>query len=216
MRLNSLNFRKYSDTYTQSIFKERFKRDFKKWTINELYTLYEKTLERSNKRKKDFSDFVEKVINEIKPDKNKDITLYYENEDGTYLYKFRYDPEYNWSYRNEWLKWDNNKSNAREQKLDLLLANQKAFEMGNEMHRLEKLRSSTHRKIFHCISELVNEELNLKFKKVKNHNIPEILRVNISNNIYFVKLTDHSRSSTNSYKHFQIISMDLNDEIINI
>jgi hypothetical protein len=209
---NTLNFKKYDP----DSFKKRFKREIKIWTISSLYALYEKTLERTKLRKQNFNDLVKKILNEIEPKENGTYSVYFERSPGDFdAYRISKGKraKSSWSYYIESINYSKNIKRSRDQKLEILFTNPKAFELGEKLGKLSKLRSNLDLKIFHFINELVNEELNLKFKEVENHKIPEILRINILDKIYFVKLTNETRNTPN-YKRFKIISEDLNDQII--
>lgn len=209
---NKLNFKKYDP----DSFKKRFKREIKIWTISSLYALYEKVLERTKLRKQNFNDLVNKILNEIEPNENGTYSVYFERSPGdfdAYRISKGWSTKGSWSYYIESINYSKNIKRSRDQKLEILFTNTKAFELGEKLGKLSKLRSSLDIKVFYFINELVNEELNLKFKEVENHKIPEILRINILDKIYFVKLTNETRNTPN-YKRFKIISEDLNDQII--
>ena len=210
--MNDLNF------YESYFFRERFNREPKVWSLEKLHSLYLLAKERSEKRRKDFSDHVERIIEEVKPETDnyrEEIKVYFEEDNETYVYKITKSLEWNWSYSNDTLKWSSNNVEARNEKINFLLDNKRNFELGQEMRRLEKFRSRFGWRVFRHITNKVDQALCEKFKNVKNYNMSKILKVNIAGYIYLVQLTEEARNSSYSYKKFEIIEIE-NNEIINL
>lgn len=210
-----MNDKKFYESY---FFRERFNREPKLWSLEKLHSLYLLAKERSEKRRKDFSDHVERIIEEVKPEKDnhrEDIKVYFEEDNETYVYKISKSLEWNWCYSSDSLKWSSNNVEARNEKINFLLDNKRNFELGQEMRRLEKFRSRFEWRVFRHITNKVDQALCEKFKSVKNYNMPKILKVNIAGYIYLVQLNDDARNSNYSYKKFEIIEIE-NNEIINL
>jgi hypothetical protein len=204
--MNDLNF------YESYFFRERFNREPKLWTLEKLHSLYLLAKERSDKRRKAFSEHVDHIIKEVELDQ---IKVYFEEEDVTYVYRITKSFEFDWSYSVETLKWSSNDVEARDEKISFLLDNKRNFELGEEMKRLERFRSRFEHRVFRHISDKVDKILCEKFKDVKNYHLPKILKVNIAGFIYLVQLTEEARNSSYSYKKFEIIEIE-NNEIINL
>jgi len=198
--------------YESYFFRERFNREPKLWTLEKLHSLYLLAKERSDKRRKAFSEHVDHIIKEVKLDQ---IKVYFEEEDVTYVYRITKSFEFDWSYSGETLKWSSNDIEARDEKISFLLDNKRNFELGEEMRRLERFRSRFEHRVFRHISEKVDKILCEKFKDVKNYHLPKVLKVNIVGYIYLVQLTEDARNSGYNYKKFEIIEIE-NNEIINL
>jgi hypothetical protein len=198
--------------YESYFFRERFNREPKLWTLEKLHSLYLLAKERSDKRRKAFSEHVDHIIKEVELDQ---IKVYFEEEDVTYVYRITKSFEFDWSYSVETLKWSSNDVEARDEKISFLLDNKRNFELGEEMKRLERFRSRFEHRVFRHISDKVDKILCEKFKDVKNYHLPKILKVNIAGFIYLVQLTEEARNSSYNYKKFEIIEIE-NNEIINL
>lgn len=198
--------------YESYFFRERFNREPKLWTLEKLHSLYLLAKERSDKRRKAFSEHVDHIIKEVELDQ---IKVYFEEEDVTYVYRITKSFEFDWSYSGETLKWSSNGIEARDEKISFLLDNKRNFELGEEMRRLERFRSRFEHRVFRHISDKVDKILCEKFKDVKNYHLPKVLKVNIAGYIYLVQLTSESRNSGYNYKKFEIIEIE-NNEIINL
>jgi hypothetical protein len=198
--------------YESYFFRERFNREPKLWTLEKLHSLYLLAKERSDKRRKAFSEHVDHIIKEVELDQ---IKVYFEEEDVTYVYRITKSFEFDWSYSGETLKWSSNDVEARDEKISFLLDNKRNFELGEEMRRLEKFRSRFEHRVFRHINDKVDKILCEKFKDVKNYHLPKVLKVNIAGYIYLVQLTEDARNSGYNYKKFEIIEIE-NNEIINL
>ena len=210
--MNDKNF------YESYFFRERFNREPKVWSLEKLHSLYLLAKQRAEKRRKDFSDHVERIIEVVKPEKDnhrENIKIYFEENDKTYVFNITKSDEWDWGYSTDSLKWSSNNVEARNEKINFLLDNKRNFELGQEMRRLEKFRSRLEHRVFRHITNKVNDALCEKFKEVKNYSIARILKVNIAGYIYLVQLNEESRNSSYSYKKFEIIEVE-NNEIINL
>jgi hypothetical protein len=198
--------------YESYFFRERFNREPKLWTLDKLHSLYLLAKERSDKRRKAFSEHVDHIIKEVELDQ---IKVYFEEEDVTYVYRITKSFEFDWSYSVDSLKWSSNGVEARDEKISFLLDNKRNFELGEEMKKLERFRSRFEHRVFRHISDKVDKILCEKFKDVKNYHLPKVLKVNISGYIYLVQLTEEARNSSYYYKKFEIIEVE-NNEIIKL
>ena len=205
--------------YESYFFRERFNREPKLWTLEKLHSLYLLAKERSDKRRKAFSEHIDHIIKEVEPEETRfreaDVKVYFEVEGETYVYKISKSFEFDWSYSRDTLKWSSNGIEARDEKISFLLDNKRNFELGEEMRRLERFRSRSEYRVFRHISDKVDKILCEKFKDVKNYHLPKILKVNIAGYIYLVQLTSESRNSGYNYKKFEIIEIE-NNEIIKL
>ena len=195
-------------------FELKFKREPKNWSFKDLHDLFLRAKERSNKRRKDFSDFVDMIINEIEPNDKGFRHLYLEREEGTYMYSIRLNDNLGWSYYTDWVSFSKDVVKAREEKIDFLLTKERQFKLGEEFNRLEKMRSNLDLHVFNIIEQALNEELCKKYKKTKNYDIPKVIKVNIGGTTYYAALDKESRNSGYDWKRFEILGEEQSDIIV--
>ena len=194
-------------------FECKFDRDPKTWSFKELHDLYVRAKERADKRRKEFGDFIDMIINELEPNEKGYYQVYLERENGTYMYSIRKDENFGWSYSTNYVTFSKDVVEAREEKIDFLLNNQRKFELGEKLRKLDKMKSVFDRHVFGIIEEALNEKLCEKFKKVKNHFVPKVIKVDLGGNIYYAALTKDSRNSGYDWKSFEILGPEHNDII---
>lgn len=187
-------------------FELKFDRDPKEWSFEKLMCLYHKAKERAEKRRKDFSDMIVKTIEELEPDEKGYVKAYFHIDDAAYSYNLRKDSEFGWCYSTDRVAFETKDAVLkREQKIEFLLANQKRFELGEELRRLEKMKSVFDRHVFGIIEEAVNEKLIARFKNVKNQLVPRVIKIDLGGEIYYAALTKESRNSGYDWKSFEIL-----------
>jgi hypothetical protein len=197
-------------------FEFKFKRVPKQWSFKKIYELYLCAKERSDKRRKEHSNFINKIIKEVQPNEHGQHRVYFSREhDKTYMYCIRKDNDFGWCYSTEQVKFSKDIVIGRDEKLEFILSNQKQFELGEELRRLDLMKSNFDRHIFSIIEQLVNESLCKKYKNVKNYEVPKVLKVNIGGTIYYAALDKESRNSGYDWKKFEILGIE-NPEIINL
>lgn len=191
-------------------FESKFNRKPKKWSLEDLHTLYLRAEERALKRRKEFSEFMDKIINEIEPMENGQFIIFFEMEGITYKYSIRNDENFGWSYSTDRVTFSNDTVKCREEKIDFILNNQRKFELGGELKRLERFKSNLDRHVFGIIEEVVDLKLCEKYKKVKNFDVPRIIKVNIGGTIYYTGL-DKDSSHSGYWKRFEILGKEQNE-----
>lgn len=194
-------------------FRGKFKRDPKTWSFKELHDLYLRAKERADRRRKDFSEFIDKIISELEPNDKGYYQVYFDRKGTTSMYSIRKDDHFGWAYSTDRVTFSKDIVKAREEKIDLLMNNERKFELGEELRRLEKMKSSFDRHVFYIIEQAVNEKLCEKFKKTKNHLVPKVIKADLGGEIYYVALTKDSRSSGYDWKSFEILGPEHNDII---
>ena len=175
-------------------YKKKFNREPKQWSIEDLHNLYLKAKERSKKRQKLSSDCGKRIISELpievrdacryayfyreEYNRNKDI------EYKTSLYRYRITPtklrgvdSFTWSTERV------DSTASRDEKLSFILANERAFELGEEFNKLEKLRSSYHHYIWHEIWQIIEKKLDNIYK---DKEVPPTIKLKIGDKEYLV------------------------------
>ena len=193
-------------------FECKFDRDPKTWSFKELHDLYTRAKERADKRRKEFSEFIDNIISELEPNKGY-YQVYFDREGTTSMYSIRKDEHFAWAYSTDRVTFSKDVVAGREEKIDFLLNNQKKFELGEKLRKLDKMKSVFDRHVFGIIEEALNEKLCEKFKKVKNHFVPKVIKVDLGGNIYYAALTKDSRNSGYDWKSFEILGPEHNDII---
>ena len=187
-------------------FELKFGRDPKEWSFDKLMRLYHSAKERADKRRKDFSDMIVKTIEELEPDDRGYVKAYFHIDDQAYSYNLRKNAEFGWCYSTDRVAFDTKDAALkRDQKIEFLLANQKRFELGEELRRLEKMKSSFDRHVFGIIEEAVDEKLCARFKNTKNQLVPRVIKIDLGGEIYYAALTKESRNSGYDWKSFEIL-----------
>jgi hypothetical protein len=190
-------------------FETKFKRAPKQWSFEQLYDLYLRAKERSDKRRKEHSDFINKIIKEVQPNERGEHRVYFSREHGkTYMYCIRKDTDFGWCYSTEHVIFSKDIVVGRDEKLEFILSNQKQFELGEELRRLDLMKSNFDRHIFGIIEQLVNESLCKKYKNVKNYDVPKIIKINLAGIIYYAALDKESRNSGYDWKRFEILGKE--------
>jgi hypothetical protein len=194
-------------------FECKFNRDPKTWSFKELHDLYLRAKERADRRRKDYSDFIDMIINEVEPNEKNEHRVYFDREGIAYMYCIRKDEHFGWSYSTNQVTFSKDIVLGREEKIDFILSNQKQFELGKELRRLEKMKSSFDRHVFGIIEEAMDEELRKRYKEVKNYDVPKVIKVNIGGTVYYAALDRDSRSSGYNWKRFEILGQEQSNTI---
>jgi hypothetical protein len=124
------------------------------------------------------------------------------------MYCIRKDEHFGWSYSTNQVTFSKDIVLGREEKIDFILSNQKQFELGKELRRLEKMKSSFDRHVFGIIEEAMDEELRKRYKEVRNYDVPKVIKVNIGGTVYYAALDRDSRSSGYNWKRFEILGQE--------
>jgi hypothetical protein len=189
-------------------FECRFKREPKQWTLDQLYSLYIRAEKRSNERSSNLTKHINKIFEQIEPNKNGFYEVYFNRDGYVFKYEVNKSDYADWSYSTGRVEFSKDFVRGREEKIDFVLSKELQFELGNEMRRLEKMRSHFHRHVFSIIEEVVNDKLTKKYKSVKNYDVPKVLKVNIGGTIYYVALDKDSRNSCYNWKKFEILGKE--------
>lgn len=185
------------------LFKYKFKRDPKVWTISSVHNLYIKALNRHNIR----INMVRELIDEIVKLDSK--TVYHEINGKVIKRVFSYYKEYNsWASSSDILDFSD--KNRRENKLEFILSSDKEFKLGEKYHELKKLSNNYHLIIHKRLSDMVEKELRNKFRDIPCHD--DVLIIDIDGYKYSVILENQYKNQS-FYKKFKL-SNQINGEII--
>ncbi len=185
MRLNYIN---------PEFFTVRFKRSPKMWTIEQMHDLWNRSCLRGAKRQRDISSYIKEIVREIpKNDRGEHIVYFYSTDGSLHCYKFSYNSEFrSHAYSIDSVQFSKDKVSARNEKIEFILTNEKAFEMGQKFHQLKKLSTYQHDRVKQALWETINDKLRKHFKEKEIHP-PSIFTINIGDSKYYVKTDDQHR-----------------------
>ena len=186
----------------KELFEWKYKRQPKVWSIEQVHSLYLKTLERHNIRQKKILDVRDRIVSEVEEFEKGKRKVYFTKDDKIYQREFNYYLEYD-SWGTSWdvLKFTSDKTiSSRDQKLEFLLSNDKQFELGELYESLKGDTKCLHHYIWHVLSEMVEEKLRVEFK---GKDSPEILTIDISGHKYYV-VCDKQHMYNRFYKKFEL------------
>jgi hypothetical protein len=201
--------------YKNYWFRERFKREPKIWTIEMVHDLYLLSKKRFDNRQVDIRKCINDITKEIPKNSKGEHIVYFNNKtDNNKIWSYKITYHSNWkSYGTSLSKLnfdDTFVENLREAKLDFLISNERAFELGERYRSLQKLVSKYHHYLFKLLSEMVEEKLREHYKK--SNEVPNYITViNIGSKKYFVKVDEQHRYG---YLKFEIENEYKEEDII--
>lgn len=203
MGYNRLNYQRfYGNT---DFFKMKFKREPKNWTIESVHDLYIKALDRHTVRQNLVISCIDRIVNEVQEFEKDKRKIYFTKEGKIYQRELSRMTEYDsWGIRSaDLVKFStNSKIVDRNEKLEFLLSNEKAFELGELYESLQGNTKFIHFRVKEILSEMVQESLREKFKDIES---PNILTVKIGDKKYYVECDDQYRRSR-IYKKFKLLN----------
>ena len=204
--------------YGDSIFKYKYKRNPKYWTIDELHDLYLRSLDRHYKRRLEQSKCTNEIVKNIPISDTKYINqkshfVYAITNKGEILtYSFSYyDNLKNYGVSKNILEFSKDIVQGRLEKINFMTSNDIAFELGQKYYEIEKLQSSLHYKVKQVLWDVVENKLR-KYFKDSNTYPSDIFIMKISNKKYYVYLDE---KSNRAYMKFNL-GDEYVDEIIEI
>lgn len=185
-------------------YETRFGRKPKIWTPEQLMVLYKNSKERSEKRQKAISDVIYQAIENIKPNQNGFVCLYTYDKDGDiFVHNIREDKDYGWGWSQNRLTFSKDELKCRDEKINFLLENELAFELGEELNIRDRMRSSMHSYVMQAIREVVNTRLREEFKKTPFGDIPKIMTIDFGGTEFYASLDTNSNSS---WRNFELLT----------
>jgi len=187
MRVNFLN---------SEIFKWKFKRSPKNWSLDQVHDLWILAKKRSDIRQKIFTDYIENIPNIISPNDNGEYVIYYQRNKSMNSIILTFRDEYsryggNWSYHTESLK-----DRDRDKTLEYWISNDNIIDMGNEFIRLSDDRGfNSEGRVIRVLSEMINDNFRKHFKGIKKYP-PESFVTTISDKKYIINVDDRSNYPT--------------------
>ena len=177
----------------KELFSYKFKREPKSWTLEEVQDLWERASKRGKKRQSMISKVYDKIINEIHKDERGKKTVYYTENDKVYNYEFSYTSEFkSWGYSTRGVEFSKDKSKARDEKIEFILSNDRAFELGKEFRDIKKMGT----RLEYRVKQIFVDEIENKLKKIyKDKFPPDITVVKVGDKKYYFAVDDQHRFS---------------------
>lgn len=173
-------------------FKFRFKRDPKFWTLEQVQDLWLRTEKRSSERRRMISEVYDKIINEIPTINNKKVVYFMrEGRENLYKYEFSYHREYKcWGHSQSVVEFSKEKVRGRDEKIEFLLANSRAFELGQEFYEVKKYESKINYTVRSIFIEMMEDGLKSFYKgKLPN----DISVVQVGDEKYYFAVDEQHR-----------------------
>jgi hypothetical protein len=189
--------------WERQLYEDRFGRKPKTWTPEQLMVLYKNAKERSVKRQKSISDVIYQAIENIKPNENGYVCLYTYAKDGDIIvHNLREDKDYGWGWSQSRLTFSKDEVKRRDEKINFLLENELAFELGEELNKRDRMRSSLHSYVMQAIREVVDTRLREEFKNTPFSEIPKIMTIDFGGTEFYAAL---DTASTSSWRKFELL-----------
>lgn len=200
------------DDFIKSDFgKKRIKRKPTEKTLEQIHDTWKRTEERANKRYKELSSFIDIIVKEVpKNDRGYHIIYFQhkENYNGVektilYNYKFSYDSSYkSYSYSNNRVELPaGNTVEGRNARLEFLLSNAKAFELGEKFRKLKKLEPRKQFFFRKKFVDIVNDKLREKYKDSKFDEVVDVNIVEVSGKKYYFVIDEQHKYGWKSFHY---------------
>ena len=184
----------------------------KKRTISELHSIYKRLRERSGiqsvRRISLIQEIREKIPSQLKWGKDC-WTVYYTHNDKIYKYDFTWDSIYvSWSLSTDILKFEGSKLEVRDSKIDFLLNNEIAFQLGDkyrELNQGNRYDLFVGKILFKEICEL----LSTKFQSVKFSEVPNVVPVRVNDETLVFNLSEKSNGVYKEFKYMGVLSEEI-------
>lgn len=188
----------------------KFGKKPKTQTIESVHDLWVRAKDRSIRRRKIMTDFIDEIVKEIpKDEKGKHVVYFYRDVDkiesdclsfvkisptishqDIYCYTFDYDRDYK-CYGHVMGQPD---LKTRDERLIFILSNEKSFEMGQKFRELDIRRTWLEHKVFRTLWDMVQEKLRIEFKNSRLMS-NDIFILNISDKKYYIQVDERSHPS---------------------
>ena len=205
MRYNHLNCQRFWGN--SELFKMKFKREPKVWDIESVHELYLKSLDRHLIRQNLVNDCVNRIIDEVQEFEKNKRKVYFNRGGKIYQRELSKNHEYDsWGIRSaDLVNFNSDKKINRNEKLEFLLSNEKAFELGELYESLKGNTKYYHLRIKDILSEMIESKLILIYKEKE---APNTLTVSVGDKKYYVQCEDrYSRI----YKKFKLLNEVIED-----
>jgi len=171
----------------------KFKRKPKVWTIESIHELWMRVSERGNKQRNRLREVTNEIVSKIpkQGDSRYSKQVVYcsiPGSDKIKTYSFSYHHDFrSYGVSEDRLSFSTDKVKGREEKIDFLLNNELAFELGEKYQEAKRYTSDLQYVVEHILWEMIYDELR---KKYKDEFPPNVIVVSISDRKYYVTVED--------------------------
>lgn len=170
------------------LFEQIFKRKPKVWTLEKIHDLWLRTSNRKERRLNKTRKLWKDIIADMGNSKKEAFSIYHENENGeTYEYNFscsNLTDDYGCS--SGLVKFSDDINKAREEQIDFLLANEKAYEWGDLYKKDASEKQRFHYVVESIFFRMIEEKLMSHFKN-SDVRPKETFRISIGGKEYYIK-----------------------------
>lgn len=192
------------DDFIKSDFgKKRSKRKPTEKTLEQIHDTWRRTEERADKRYKKISEFIDVIVKEVPKNARGYHIVYFEEKEKyngvektvLYQYSFSYDSGFkSYAYSNERVNLPGgNTVEARDARLEFLLSNTKAFELGDQFRKLKKIEPRKQYFFRKKFTDIINEKLREKYKDSRYDEVENITIVEVSGKKYYFLVDEQHR-----------------------
>lgn len=186
----------------------KFGRKPKVRTIKELNTLYINSRKRSDFKQSVILGIIDEIVEKIPltttgRGRGQHITYFNGHDNVLYQYEMSYNPawdSYGTSYNR--VKFEGSVEQIRDQKLDFLLSNEMAFELGEKYNRNRNYNMHLHNRVKYYLVEAITKQLEIIYKEINFLDIPKVIPVSIDECQYIFTLDGNS---SGYYKKFVLV-----------
>lgn len=161
------------------------------WSIEEMHDLYLRAKARYNSRRKDSKDIVEQIKQKIKPNKSETYIVYFNQEIRGEKILRQYEISFKYGDGIYGTSIGDTRFKTRDEKLEFILANEKAFELGQKFHEAKIIEDGAYRRSSTVESHLwyrIEKELRkIKFPIFSK----KIIVIDIGGKKYFISVESH-------------------------
>jgi hypothetical protein len=194
--------------YSDESFFYKFGRMPKKRSIAEIHNLYINSRKRSDSKQIVILGIIDEIVEKIPltntgRGRGQHITYFTGRDNVLYQYEMSYNStwdSYGTSYNR--VKFEGSVEQIRDQKLDLLLSNEMAFELGEKYNRNKNYNMHLHNIVKYYLVEAITKQLEIIYKEINFIDIPKVIPVSIDGYQYIFCLDGNS---SGYYKKFVLV-----------
>ena len=194
-----------NDVYEIDVFKFRFNREPKIWTIEKVNELYNRAVERASQRRLLYTEVYAEVTTKIPKDEYGNHLIYVRDEDGdTIRYQFRYNEDWKaYGVSHNVLRPNGNSiKNKRDILIESLTITDLQFKLGAKYEHASRMSTNHPNIIFRILFKMIVEKLRAHYKK-SDKRPKGIITVNVGADSYYLKCKD----SYSSYYEFEFVGL---------
>jgi hypothetical protein len=192
------------------LYKFKFGRYPRERSIEDIQLIWINSIKRTKERRDRIINVINKIVKEIPEDKFDHKIVYYIDNNELYYFDFSRYISGNWHFSKRKFIFSEDKSISREEKINLILNNERAFQLGEEMRKSLIWETNYHELVGSVFIKIIGDKLKKYYKG--NKNIPNISIVKIGDIKYYFFAQKQNGFGTLRFKFMG----EVTDEIITI